>query len=117
MAVRADPLLNEKPGGPRMYEQQREQFARDGYAVFEKALVGEQLEMLREQCDSFVAREDAKMNELGVDTLGITHRGKRYFANECQREQPKLRSMLFGETMAQICRATLGDDVYFFFDQ
>ena len=100
-----------------MHEQQREQFARDGYAVFEGALVGSQLEMLREQCDGFVAREDAKMDALGVDTIGITHRGKRYFANECQREQPKLRSMLFSETMADICRATLGDDVYFFFDQ
>lgn len=100
-----------------MYEQQREQFARDGYAVFDKALVGPQLEMLREQCDSFVAREDARMDALGVDTLGITHRGKRYFANECQRQQPKLREMLFGETMAHICRATLGDDAYFFFDQ
>lgn len=100
-----------------MHEQQCEQFARDGYAIFEKALVGPQLEMLRQQCDGFVAREDARMDALGVDSIGITHRGKRYFANECQREQPALRAMLFGETMAGICRATLGDNAYFFFDQ
>ena len=100
-----------------MYERQRQQFAQEGYAVFDRALVGAQLEMLRAQCDGFIAREDARMDALGVDTLGITHRGRRYFANECQRQQPALRSMLFGETMAEICRATLGDDAYFFFDQ
>jgi ectoine hydroxylase-related dioxygenase (phytanoyl-CoA dioxygenase family) len=100
-----------------VYEQQRAQFARDGYAVFDKALVGAQLDMLREQCDGFIAREDARMDALGVDTVGITHRGKRYFANECQREQPALRAMLFSQTMAEICRATLGEDAYFFFDQ
>ncbi len=100
-----------------MYDQQREQFATEGYAVFEAALVGPMLDLLREQCESFIAREDAKMDEMGVDSIGITHRGRRYFANECQRQQPALRSMLFSDTMARICRATLGDDVYFFFDQ
>jgi ectoine hydroxylase-related dioxygenase (phytanoyl-CoA dioxygenase family) len=99
------------------FEPQREQFAREGYAVFERALEGDLLELLREQCAAFVAREDARMDAAGVDTLGISHRGKRYFANECQREQPSLRAMLFSETMADVCRATLGDDAYFFFDQ
>ncbi|MDR3513056.1 MAG: phytanoyl-CoA dioxygenase family protein [Caulobacteraceae bacterium] len=99
------------------FEAQKEQFATEGYAVFERVLDGEALVMLREQCDRFVAREDARMDARGVDTIGITHRGKRYFANECQRAQPALRSMLFSETMADVCRATLGEDAYFFFDQ
>jgi ectoine hydroxylase-related dioxygenase (phytanoyl-CoA dioxygenase family) len=100
-----------------MYDQQKTQFAEEGYAVFEGALAGPMLDLLRDQCESFIAREDAKMDDLGVDSLGITHRGKRYFANECQRSQPALRAMLFSETMADVCRATLGDDAYFFFDQ
>ena len=99
------------------FEPQREQFAREGYAVFERALEGDMLELLREQCAAFVAREDARMDAAGVDTLGISHRGKRYFANECQREEPSLRKMLFSEGMADVCRATLGDNAYFFFDQ
>jgi hypothetical protein len=99
------------------FEPQREQFAREGYAVFERALEGELLDLLREQCAAFVAREDARMDAAGVDTLGISHRGKRYFANECQREEPSLRRMLFSEVMADVCRATLGDNAYFFFDQ
>lgn len=99
------------------FQPQREQFAREGYAVFERVLEGELLDLLREQCAAFVAREDARMDAAGVDTLGISHRGKRYFANECQREEPKLRRMLFSPVMADVCRATLGDNAYFFFDQ
>ncbi|MGZ3375378.1 MAG: phytanoyl-CoA dioxygenase family protein [Phenylobacterium sp.] len=99
------------------FEPQREQFAREGYAVFERALEGELLELLRDRCAAFVAREDSRMDAAGVDTLGISHRGNRYFANECQREDPDLRKMLFSEVMADVCRATLGDNAYFFFDQ
>lgn len=100
-----------------MYEQQKAQFAAEGYAVFEGLLAGPLLELLRDQCERFIAREDARMDAAGVDSLGITHRGRRYFANECQRAQPALRTMLFSETMAQVCRATLGEDAYFFLDQ
>jgi ectoine hydroxylase-related dioxygenase (phytanoyl-CoA dioxygenase family) len=104
--------------GARMaYERQARLFAEQGYAVFDGILSGELLELLRAQCDAFVAREDARMDAAGTDTLGISHRGQRYFANECQREQPALRRMLFSQEMAELCRATLGDTAYFFFDQ
>ena len=99
------------------YAAQREQFARDGYAVFERALSGPLLEMMREQCGTAVKRADARLDELGTDVDGITHRGSRYFVADCQRQQPRLREMLFSDTMADICRATLGGDAYFFFDQ
>jgi hypothetical protein len=99
------------------FEQQARDFVEQGYAVFPGALAGAALALLREECDAFVAREDARMDELGVDTIGISHRGKRYFANECQRVAPALRGVLFSETMAELCRATIGDTAYFFFDQ
>ena len=99
------------------FGQQQEQFAHDGYALFDRVISAGMLEMLRAQCDAFVAREEARMDAAGVDTIGISHRGKRYFANECQREQPALRGMLFSRLMADVCRATLGGDAYFFFDQ
>lgn len=100
-----------------VYEFQRAQFAHFGYAIFEGVLEGEPLATLREQCGAFIAREDARMDAAGSDQLGLNQRGKRYFANECQREQPALRSVLFSTVMAEICRATLGDNAYFFLDQ
>ncbi|OYU69179.1 MAG: phytanoyl-CoA dioxygenase [Alphaproteobacteria bacterium PA2] len=100
-----------------VYEFQRAQFANFGYAIFEGVLEGDLLATLREQCGAFIAREDARMDAAGSDQLGLNQRGKRYFANECQREQPALRSVLFSTVMAEICRATLGDNAYFFLDQ
>lgn len=99
------------------FAAQADQFTERGYAIFERALAGDALDLLRGECDAFVARENARMDAAGVDHIDLSHRGKRYFANECQREVPALRKVLFGETMAEICRATLGDTAYFFFDQ
>ncbi|MBO9623319.1 MAG: phytanoyl-CoA dioxygenase family protein [Sphingomonas sp.] len=99
------------------FARQATQFAEQGYAVFEHAFAGEHLDLLRSQCDAFVARENARMDAAGVDALGISHRGKRYFASECQREQPALRKILFSPVMAEVCRTTIGDIAYFFFDQ
>lgn len=92
------------------------QFEAEGFAVFPGVLAS-QLDVLRAACARFVAREDARMDAAGVDTIGITHRGQRYFANECQRADPALRPVVFGAEMAEICRQTLGPDAYFFFDQ
>jgi len=99
------------------FAEQRAQFERDGYAVFERVLEGPMLDLLREECTRVIEREDARLDALGVEVDGISHKGKRYFAGECQRVQPRLRDMLFSEMMADICRATLGEDAYFFYDQ
>lgn len=100
-----------------IFEDQKARFVRDGYAVFPGALAGRFLQLLCDGCDAFVAREEERMDAAGADRLGLSHRGRRYFANECQRERPALRQMLLSRTMADICRATLGDTAYFFFDQ
>lgn len=46
----------------------------DGFANFPGILAGEALELLRAECDTFVAREDPRMDAQGVDSLGISHR-------------------------------------------
>jgi ectoine hydroxylase-related dioxygenase (phytanoyl-CoA dioxygenase family) len=99
------------------FDAQSTSFHDRGYAVFDRVLVGPLLDLLRAQCDGFVSREDARMEAARTDQLGLSYRGKRYFANECQREQPALRAMLFSSLMADVCRATLGGDAYFFMDQ
>lgn len=99
------------------FDRQAASFREQGYALFEGVLTGPLLDLLRAQCTAFVAREDARMDAAGTDRLGLSHRGSRYFANECQREEPALRTMLFSALMADVCRATLGPDAYFFLDQ
>lgn len=50
---------------------QHEQFAREGWALFEGALAGGALQLLREACAAFVNREDARMDSVGVDALSL----------------------------------------------
>jgi hypothetical protein len=97
-------------------ETERRRFRDDGYAVFENAVSPDLLAMLREECAYFVRREDEKMDRMGVDQLGITHRNKRYHAAFPMRDRPILGAYLFSDVMKSICEALLGPDAYLFFD-
>ena len=54
------------------YSAQREQFATEGYAVFERILEGPLLDLLREECGRVIEREDARLDALGVEVDGIS---------------------------------------------
>lgn len=98
-------------------QEQKDLYREEGYMILENAMSPEQLELLRGQCQAAIDRMDRRMDEEGVDVIGINHRGKRYFAANCFKEQPELRSFIFSELMADICRATLGDNAYLFWEQ
>ena len=91
-------------------EAQKKQYREDGYFILERALSDEQLKMLREECDLAVENIDAEMTAQGVEISGINIRGNRYFIGQPSLARPALRDVLLGEEMAQICRATLGEN-------
>ncbi|MGW7685994.1 phytanoyl-CoA dioxygenase family protein [Kribbella sp. NPDC054772] len=93
------------------------QFHEEGYFVLERALTDEQLELLRGGAQYSIDKLDAQMDAAGTDSIGINHRGKRYFSSMIYHDRPELRQFLFSDTMAEICRATLGDDAYLFWEQ
>ncbi len=97
-------------------EDHKRQFKEDGFCIFEDVVSDELLALLREECANFVQREDQKMDALGVDQMGITHRGKRYHAAFCFRERAVLGEYLFGDVMEEISRSLLGLDSFLFFD-
>jgi ectoine hydroxylase-related dioxygenase (phytanoyl-CoA dioxygenase family) len=98
-------------------EEMREQYRNEGYFVLERALTDEQLELLRGGAQYSVDKLDAAFDEAGVDRIGINARGKRYFSNMIYKDRPELRRFLFSDTMAEICRATLGENAYLFWEQ
>ncbi|MEU2250988.1 phytanoyl-CoA dioxygenase family protein [Streptomyces sp. NPDC019224] len=98
-------------------QEMADQYRREGYFVIESALRPEELALLRSGADHSVAKADAAMDAAGADRLGISARGKRYFSNMIYEDLPELREFLFGETMAEICRAVLGPDAYLFWEQ
>jgi ectoine hydroxylase-related dioxygenase (phytanoyl-CoA dioxygenase family) len=94
-----------------------QQFDKDGYFILDDVIDAPTLAMLRDECAYFVAREDAKMDALGVDVLDITHRNKRYHASFCIRDRPVLGQFVFGALMEEVCRKLVGSDAYLFYDQ
>jgi Phytanoyl-CoA dioxygenase (PhyH) len=96
--------------------EQVDQFKTEGYILFENAVPNHLLEILREECAYFVRREDEKMDKLGLDQIGITHRNKRYHAAFAVRERPSLGSYVFNDVLKTLCKALMGPDAYLFFD-
>jgi len=98
-------------------DAQKRQFQDEGYFVLMNVMKPSSLDLLRHECEEFIGRIDAEMNRKNTDVIGINHRDKRYFATNCFRSRTGLRDFLFSDTMAGICRATLGDTAYLFWEQ
>jgi ectoine hydroxylase-related dioxygenase (phytanoyl-CoA dioxygenase family) len=98
-------------------EDQRRQYREEGYFLLPGVLSDGDLELLRSGAAYAIARMDAEMDARGTDRLDINVRGRRYFSSNVAEERRELRSFLFGELMADICRATIGDTAYLFNEQ
>ena len=98
-------------------DAQKAQFHDEGYCILERVISEAQLEMLREECAHWIEVMDAEMDAKGVQTLGITHKGNRYFISNKWQESQRLPQFIWSELMAGICRDTLGDTAYLFHEQ
>ena len=95
----------------------REQYGTEGYFIVEQALPAEHLELLRDVSAHAVDTAHARMDAAGTDRLGLNVRGRRYFTHHLVKERPELREVLFSPLLAEVCRATIGDDAYLFWEQ
>ena len=92
---------------------QREQFVCEGYFVVESALDAELLEIARSACNRARAGLERDMRERGEnrhDSISIL--GSRYFLRKWRERYPELRRVLFNDTTAALCRATIGATAY-----
>jgi len=96
---------------------QKAQYHDEGYMVLERVIPDDLLQMLREECSYFIGYADAGMDIEGKSSLGITHRGSRYFIGNKYRLSKRLHEFIYADFMADICHAALGDDVFLFNEQ
>ena len=52
-----------------------------------------------------------------TDHIHISHRGKRYHIAKKYAQTPRLSEYVFSPLMADVCRATIGDTAFLFYDQ
>ncbi|WP_406273983.1 phytanoyl-CoA dioxygenase family protein [Nocardia sp. NBC_00881] len=91
-------------------------FRDEGFFVLENALDPHDLQALRDECQRFVDERDAEMDQLGVDSLDLDHRGRRYFVHAYDHSAV-IRRFLACDLMVQIARAALGETIYLFNEQ
>jgi ectoine hydroxylase-related dioxygenase (phytanoyl-CoA dioxygenase family) len=91
-------------------------FREDGFFVLDDVVPRHDLHGLRDECQRLVTEREAQMDRLGVGTLDLDHRGRRYFLHAYDHSVV-VRRFLFSALMQQIARATLGQTVYLFNEQ
>ncbi|MEM9305305.1 MAG: phytanoyl-CoA dioxygenase family protein [Pseudomonadota bacterium] len=96
---------------------ERDRFATEGYLILERVIPEDLLQMLREECAYFLGYMDARMDAGLVPDGALSRRGSRYFVNDRYRYSTRLWRFLFSDLMAEVCRATLGEDAVLFHEQ
>ena len=98
-------------------DDHREQYREEGYFVLKDAIPTEHLQILRDACDQLIELMHIEMDRLGTDHIHISHRGKRYHIAKKYDQVPGLSEYVFSDLMAEVCRATIGETAYLFYDQ
>lgn len=101
----------------RVTEAQKKQYRDEGYFLLERVLPEEQLRTLRSECAELIAEQDAAMDRQGTDVLNLSRRNSRYFVFLAYKTRPELGKFIFGDKMAEICRATIGENAMLFWEQ
>lgn len=98
-------------------DEHRRQYREEGYFILERAIPEGHLQLLRDSCDRLIGLMHEEMDRLGTDHIHISHRGKRYHIAKKYDQAPGLEEYVFGDLMAEVCKATIGDNAYLFYDQ
>ena len=97
--------------------EQIEQYHRDGYFILESVIPDDVVGALRQECMRYVDSFEREMEAEGRLTQGINHYKRRYFVANRSADNRIMTDFLHSELMADICRATLGEDAYLFNEQ
>ena len=101
----------------RLTQEQIDAYHDRGFFILEGAMSSDQVAGLRAECDRYVETFEREMEAKGVKARSINHYKNRYFIPNRGHESPIISAFLFGELMADIARATLGDTAYLFNEQ
>lgn len=92
------------------------QFHHEGYFVLEGTIPGQDVAELRLECQKSLDTQVAMMESVGAETLGLSHKEKRYTLPCRHEERPFLQRFLFGNVMMEIVMSTVGDNAYLFLE-
>jgi len=98
-------------------ETQKQQYQDEGYFNLEQARPREDLRGLIETYQQSIDGIHQEMDTRGTDKIGVNERGRQYMVTNCYSNYPSLGQFLFSPLMADVCRATIGEEAYLLWDQ
>lgn len=98
-------------------DEQKRHYQEEGFFILEKVIPEEELEFIRKECMELIAEQDKEMEKLGVNELNLSRKNSRYFVFNSYKERPHLGKFIFSDRMTEICKATIGDTAYLFWEQ
>lgn len=101
----------------RLNDRHLQQYFAEGYTIVEEFFSPEELELMRGVSDRAVQDIDRRIDAGDETVPSINHKGSRYFVPHAHRDYPEIRSVSFGEKMADVNRRILGERTYLFLDQ
>ena len=97
--------------------EQKQKFNDDGFFILDHIINDEHLEIIRKECDYLIEDQNRQMDEAGANVLNLSRRNSRYFVFNSYKERKLLGSFIFSELMESLCKATIGDNAYLFWEQ
>ncbi|MDL5510365.1 phytanoyl-CoA dioxygenase family protein [Arenibacter sp. M-2] len=98
-------------------EEQLKNYKEDGFCILKNIIPQALIERLRKDCQKFMLEKDEEMGRKGVEMDEINHKGRRYFIALRYKESQAMQDLIFSETLEEITRKILGDNVYLFLEQ
>ncbi|MDO8609928.1 MAG: phytanoyl-CoA dioxygenase family protein [bacterium] len=92
-------------------------YHKDGFFIIEKAIPEKELETVRRECSELIEEQNREMDKLGTDVLNLSRRNSRYFVFLAYKDRQHLGNFIFSDLMADICKATIGNEAYLFWEQ
>ncbi|MCF8240354.1 MAG: phytanoyl-CoA dioxygenase family protein [Melioribacteraceae bacterium] len=93
------------------------QYENDGFFILDKVIPDEILATLRSECNYLIEQQNKEMDEHGVDELNLSRRNSRYFVFLSYKERKQLGQFIFSDLMESICKSTIGENAYLFWEQ
>ncbi|MGE5807380.1 MAG: phytanoyl-CoA dioxygenase family protein [Ignavibacteria bacterium] len=101
----------------KITDEQKRKYREEGFFILKRAIPENELSVVRNECKVLVEEQDIEMDKQGTDILGLSKKNSRYFVFLAYKDRPQLGSFIFSDLMAEICKATIGNDAYLFWEQ
>jgi len=98
-------------------KEHKKKYQEEGFFVLENAVTYHDLERLRHECDQLIEEQNKEMDRLNVTELELSRKNSRYFVFLAYKNHPHLGNYIFSDLTAAVCKATIGNTAYLFWEQ